>query len=294
MPQVDQHPLTEKHASVSMSLGELLRLSQRILDENNVAAPKRNAEIIICSELKIERAELYLNLRRTVRLDEILSIKEKIKRRISGEPVQYITGFTEFYGLKISVNNSVLIPRPETELLVDKALELIKNRKEKTEILEIGTGSGCIAIALARNSDCRINATDISPEALKTAEENSRRNHTNDKISFELSDVFGINDVSRYDLIISNPPYIPLEEMKSLSDEVKAEPEIALTDFSDGLNFYRKVFSLVKDSTSGHDVLIEIGDSKRSFVKSLAESYGFSSVFYKDYSGIDRVIHIKT
>lgn len=276
------------------TLGELFLSAVRILESEKISSPKLNAEIIICSEFNINRTKLYLRPDAKVTEEQVLSVYKKIHRRISGEPVQYITGYTEFYGLKILVNRSVLIPRPETELLVDKALEIIGKINHIPEILEIGTGSGCVAIALAKHSHCKIHAIDISIDALKTAALNSRLNGTEDNISFELTDLFTINDISRFDLIISNPPYISSEEMKSLQAEVKAEPDIALTDFADGLNFYRKIFQLISNSKAKHDVIIEIGDGKKTLVESLAKVYNFIPAFSKDYMGTERIIHIRT
>ena len=178
---------------------------------------------------------LYKYLKNTDLLDKL---DEYTDRLINGEPVQYIIGNVDFYGNKIIVNKDVLIPRFETELLVEKTIRYIKNRYDsKIDILDIGTGSGAIAITLDKEVNCNVDAIDISSEALEVAKENNKLNGTN--VNMFISDVFG-NVSKKYDVIISNPPYISNDE--EIMDIVKNnEPHIALYADMDGLYFYDKI-----------------------------------------------------
>lgn len=275
---------------------ELLKVTEQHLGRNNISSPRLNAELLLCSTLNTKRINLYLDFEKPLNESELSDYREKIKRRLTGEPLQYIIGETEFYGLKFQVNKNVLIPRPETELLVDKTLELIKAGKlENPKILEIGTGSGCISIAIASKALCSITAIDSSEAALKTAQENSDMNNTSEMIKFEKRDFLADEAVfSGFDFIISNPPYIAADEMADLQKEVRDfEPANALTDGKDGLTFYRKVFE--EANKSGYDILLEIGDGKNEKIENLLKECSINNYeFYNDLLGIPRVLHIGT
>ena len=210
--------------------------------------------------------------------------------------MQYILGRTDFYELTFSVNPSVLIPRQETEILVEKTIDTIASMNSIPKILEIGTGSGCISIAIAANSDCIIDAIDISNEALKTAMLNSESNSTTGKINFQekniLTDLVNFNG---YDIVVSNPPYIPLKDMADLQNEVKDfEPSSALTDCSDGLTFYKKIIGLAKETANEIKIFLEIGDNYKNNVENLLKENSISNFsFYKDLIGIDRVLYFE-
>src|SRR5688572_5911312 len=170
---------------------DLLKVTEEHFRKNNIESPRLNAELLLSGTLNTKRINLYLDFEKPLTESELTDYREKIRRRLTCEPVQYILGEAEFYGLKIKVNPDVLIPRQETELLVDKALEMIHNdRLENPNILEIGTGSGCISIAIASKVLCNITAIDISRKALETASENSAANNTTTKITFEHKDFF--------------------------------------------------------------------------------------------------------
>jgi release factor glutamine methyltransferase len=275
---------------------DLLKVTEGHFRKNNISSPRLNAELLLCNTLNSKRINLYLDFEKPLNEDELTRFRKKVKRRLTGEPLQYILGETEFYGLKFKVNPDVLIPRPETELLVDKTLEVIHNNKlENPKILEIGTGSGCISIAIASKVLCSVTAIDSSENALKVAEENSELNNTSSRITFEHKDF--LNDFINfdiYDLVVSNPPYIPLSEMDSLQAEVYFEPKQALTDNADGLSFYRKIFELAHSSKKGVKILLEMGDGKKDKIEDLIKEYNINNYeFYKDLLNIDRVLYIE-
>ncbi|MBZ0203031.1 MAG: peptide chain release factor N(5)-glutamine methyltransferase, partial [Ignavibacteria bacterium] len=201
---------------------DILKVSEKLLEEKGIESPRLNAELLLGDTLNSERMKLYLDFERPLTQAELDNYRNKIKRRLNSEPLQYITGKSGFYGLNFRVNPYVLIPRPETELLVEKSLDFIKeHRLENPKILEIGTGSGCISISIANNITCEIDAIDISEDALSVARENSESNGTSSKISFQRKDILkDIESFEAYDLVVSNPPYISNDEIAGLQEEV--------------------------------------------------------------------------
>jgi release factor glutamine methyltransferase len=253
------------------------------------------SELLFTEIFNLDRLNLYLN--KELPLDNTSSsfISSVLRRRIKGEPLQYILGKTEFMGLEFKVNKDVFIPRPETEILVETAIKSIKVSKyQSIRVLDIGTGSGNIAISLAKFvPQAEIFATDISEEALEVATENAKLNNV--KINFiqsGLFDTYGLTPTT-YNLIISNPPYIPISEIEKLQLEIKYEPRIALDGGEDGLDFYRKI---IKDSVShleaGGFLILEIGFNQRMQIEKIFQkSKNFEIIeVVKDYSNIDRVI----
>ena len=274
---------------------DLIKASETALKDKGITNPRLNAEVLLAAALNTKRINLYLDFDKPLTEAEITNYREKIKRRLKYEPLQYITGSMEFYGLKFNVNPSVLIPRQETEVLVEKCIELI-NTKSNPNVLEIGTGSGCISIALAKNTECNIDAIDISSDALKIARENAELNKIS-SINFLNKNILqDFENFNKYDIIVSNPPYIPAEEINSLSEEVKNyEPVQALSDNSDGTTFYKKIFHLAASTGKPLEILLEIGDGKMELIESLLKNYSFSGyAFHKDLINIPRLLHIKT
>ena len=220
------------------------------------------------------------------------SLDEGIRRLNNGEPVQYIVGNVDFYGNKIIVNKNVLIPRFETELLVEKTIKYIKNKfNDKIDILDIGTGSGAIAITMNKEINSYVDAIDISSEALKVAKDNNKLNGTN--VNLFISDVFeSVN--KKYDVIISNPPYIAKDE--EIMDIVKNnEPHIALYADMNGLYFYDKILRECKDYLKDNFIIaFEIGYWEASEIVGLANKYldNICISVEKDYSDRDRFIFI--
>lgn len=216
--------------------------------------------------------------------DEALKLAEK---RISGEPLQYLLGSWEFYGLPFYVGEGVLIPRADTETLVDLALEIIGDSRKK--VVDLCSGSGAIAIAVAKNSEAEVTAVEKSDEAFDFLKRNAELNGVNVKCI--KGDVFD-EHTEMYDLILSNPPYIPTNVIESLSQEVKKEPKMALDGGEDGLIFYKYLTSYWKGRINkGGYLAVEIGYDQGESVSKLFEDNGFKDVkIYKDFSGNDRVI----
>jgi len=267
------------------------------------------AELLFTEILNCNRLSLYLNKEHRLDRDKTSLVSEVLQRRINGEPIQYILGKTEFMSLEFHLNQDVFIPRPETEILVETALRLVSSVKcqvSSVNILEIGTGSGCIAISLARLlNNIKITATDISQKALEVAEGNARINNVGNRISFVQSDLFTIHDsrppageagFTRYDLIISNPPYIPSDEIKGLQREIQYEPTIALDGGRDGLDLYRKIIAEAPNYLKEKGLLImEMGFGQRGAIENIFRDSGSFQVLevVGDYSNIDRVIVAK-
>lgn len=226
---------------------------------------------------------------------DIQKLYSIINKRVSTrQPIAQILGHTFFMGQKFEVNESTLIPRPETELLVRKAVEIIKDNNYK-QILDIGTGSGCIACMIAKLTKAQVLGTDISNEALKICLNNAMHLDLMNKALFRKSDIFAkIRPEEKFDLIVSNPPYIPPQEKENLQIEVKEfEPPTALfTQDSQGIEFYEKILKNAKEflNDGGH-ILFEIGINQACLVKELMEKYNFKNIeIYKDVTGIERVI----
>jgi release factor glutamine methyltransferase len=277
----------------SWTILEIIKSSEEVLKNKNIKNPRLNAEILLADALNIQRIELYLNFDKPLLKQELDSYKENLRRRMNHEPLQYIRGFTEFYGLKFNVNNSVLIPRPETEILVDKSIEIIK-QLNSPRILEIGIGSGCIAVSIAKNSECFIDAIDICDKALSTASANASMNGIQN-INLIKKDIREFEDFSGYDLVVSNPPYIPKSEFCAIDEEVKNfEPHTALTDEGDGLTYYNIIFNAAVKTGKELKLLIEIGDGKKGIIEKLLQEKEIKEyTFYKDLLNIERVLFIK-
>lgn len=254
-------------------------------------------EILLTSILDCSRASLYterisLNSKQSEKFSQALSL------RAQGLPLQYILGETEFFGLKFKVDSRVLIPRPETEILVEIALKqpAARSLQPTSDILELGTGSGCIAISLAKFlPQVKITAVDISSDALSAAKENALLNGVEERINFVQSDLFGSPELSgrSYGLIVSNPPYIPAKDIKGLQREISYEPRIALDGGSDGLDFYRRIIAEAPQFLKNDGLLIiEMGYNQFSEIKNIFEKTGNFEIIevVKDYNSIDRVI----
>jgi release factor glutamine methyltransferase len=275
-----------------------------ILSNAGIENPERDAESALSHCLGIERVILYRDNPEIS--DEMnMQIDALIKRRTGREPLQYILGYTEFYGLRIKVGPGVLIPRPETELLAEEAITTIANCKLQVAgedkdssffILDLCTGSGCIALALAKAfSDARVYGTDMSADALGYAKENAGLNNIKN-IIFLKGDLFKPIKDMQFDMIVSNPPYIRENDMKLLQPEIRDwEPVAALDGGEDGLDYYRKIISGSGDYLKENAfLLIEIGMGQSESIREMAEDEGFDNIqILKDYAGIDRIVKLK-
>jgi release factor glutamine methyltransferase len=258
---------------------------------------KRDAEALILLTLRADgrarnRAWLITHLDEIPGSDAAAALRGLAERRFGGEPIQYIVGETEFYGLDFEVNRDVLIPRPETEHLVEKSIALA-NRFARPNILDVGTGSGAIAITLAHELPAaEIVATDIAPTALTVARRNAERHGVAERVKFVEGDLLDPVASRQFDLIVSNPPYVPHTDRDSLSVEVRDfEPALALFAGADGLAIYRR---LVPDSfralVPGGFLVLEIGCGQQAAIEKLSAGAGFKDIeFTADLQGIPRV-----
>ena len=271
------------------SIKEVIGLSADYLSKSGVESARVDAEWLIGHALKLNRMELYLQFDKPLSEEELSGIRPLLSRRSKGEPVQYICGSTEFYGIELQVGTGVLIPRPETELLVDVAK---KNLEGSAAVLDLCTGSGAIAIALKKERpELSVTASDISPEALKYAFLN-RDSH---KLDIELleGDLFEPFSGRVFDAITVNPPYVkPSEKPLMGKDVLASEPELALFSGVDGLDLLRKIAAEAKDYLNPGGFLIsEIGFEQGPDCKNLFSSHGWVNIsILQDFTNRDRFV----
>jgi release factor glutamine methyltransferase len=241
---------------------------------------------------EINRAWLIANKDVPISPPVSARLKALVERRRAGEPMQYILGEAEFYGLPFRVTPEVLIPRPETEHLVEEALKLAVGF-ERARIVDVGTGSGAIAVSIAHErADAAVTAIDISAAALKMARENAKRNGCDERIRFLQGDLFSAVETERFDLIVSNPPYIPSGDRATLAVEVRDhEPALALFAGTDGLAVYRRLIPAAFEQLElGGFVLMEIGYGQQAEIEGLLAAANFGAIrFIDDLQGIARV-----
>jgi len=283
----------------SWTVIDILKTTTDFFTKKDIENPRLNAERLLAHVLKTDRVQLYIQFERLLTEPETQQYRDFVQRRSSFEPLQYITGETDFMDLKFIVNPDVLIPRPETEILVENVLAL-KNAfgKRQVSILDIGTGSGCIAASLAHHwKNCNVTATDISENSLEVAKQNSLLNNVNNRIKFINHNIldavsFPVSDV---DIVVSNPPYISLREMETLSREVKDfEPLTALTDKNDGTLFYEKIITLLAGSNSCRFALLELSATQTDKILDIANKMKFKNVqVIPDLNNLPRVLKIE-
>jgi len=253
---------------------------------------RRDAEVLLCYVTGLTHATLLAHTTDELNAAHSAELTTLIERRHAGEPIQYITGETEFYGLPFHVTRDVLIPRPETEHLVERVIELA-HRFPAPRIVDVGTGSGAIAVALAHAlPHAAITTIDLSPAALAVAHRNAACCALAKRIRFIEGDLLAPVTGESFDLIVSNPPYVPTEDRNSLSVEVRDfEPELALFAGADGLDIYRRLIPAAFDALApGGSFLCEIGFGQTDAVRSLLADAGFTNVvFTSDLQGIPRV-----
>lgn len=274
---------------------DLIHWSESYFKEKAFSNPRSEIEWLLCSLLKCGRLDLYMRFEEPLSKRQLSTLRSWVKRRLKQEPLQYITGSCDFYGREFLVNSKVLIPRPETERLIEesiRSLESIQNPK----ILDIGTGSGCIGITMAKErKDSLVVGLDRSEESLKVAKKNSTVLNANN-ISFIQMDILNEYPKDRFDLIISNPPYVPKNDMLGLMKDVRGfEPDIALTDFSDGLTFYKRFVNILANITKESSTIVlevGLGDHPDNVLSILKES-GYSDIrITNDYNGDRRVFSL--
>lgn len=278
-----------------MTVLETIQKGSDFLTRKGVDSPRLQIELLLEHVLKLPRLNLYLEFEREVTPDETSALRTLIQRRGEGEPLQHLIGNTCFCGIEIDVNRNVLIPRPETELLAERAWNCAQQSSSPVRVLDFGTGSGCLPILIAlKCPEASVHAIDISKEALAVAEENARKHGVDDQIEFHLGDGFdALPDDLNFDLIVSNPPYIPSDEIASLQKEVRDyDPRLALDGGADGLDFYRRLATEgIKRISKGGTLMLEIGDGQGNDVSKLLQQSGWSlEAVENDYAKRERMV----
>ena len=278
------------------SISDLLREASQTLRDAGVPEARREAGSLLSHVIGKDRTFLISHAEDIVAGDDLARFRETVARRASGEPLQYITGVQDFYGREFRVTTDVLIPRPETELLVEAALEVIAH-KPAPLICDVGTGSGCIAITLVcERTDARAVAVDVSVPALAVAEDNARRHAVGDRMRFTISDCFDSVDRTAFDLVVSNPPYVAADALPGLQREVRDhEPLVALSSGADGLDVIRR---LLRDApaflkTDGY-LIMEIGfDQGEKVQRLINENLWRLDEIRPDLQGIPRIVLVQ-
>ena len=285
--------------SSERTLIEVLRLSTDYLAQHGSGSPRLDAELLLAHALGVRRLDLYLLHDRPLREPELGAARELVRRRASGEPVAYITGVREFYNRAFAVTPAVLIPRPETETLVEAALRRLRELSEDGEptAADLGTGSGCIAVTLAAEiAALHVFATDVSSGALDVARGNAVTHEVEQRVSFIEGD-WARPLTTPVDVLVSNPPYVTSEELAATARDVRDfEPVLALDGGADGLGAYRALLASLHDATRpGATVLLEIDPRRAGLVADLvrAEFAGARVSFHEDLTRRDRVLEAR-
>lgn len=278
---------------------EVIQKSADFLAKKGVDSPRLQIELLLAHALKIPRLNLYLDFERPLSQAEIDVVRQLVKRRGNREPLQHILGSASFCGLEIRVTPAVLVPRPETELLAERAWLFLKARETgqpgSISVLDFGTGSGCLAIAIAvKTPTARVCALDISAAALEVAFQNAATHRVSDRIHFVRSDGFAALPAgASFDLIVANPPYIPFREIEALQPEVRDhDPRLALDGGEDGMDFYRRFAVQAQPilRPSGR-LMVEFGDGQEEKIVSLlVESAWRIETVQADYTGRPRIM----
>lgn len=275
------------------TISSLLAWTIKYFQSKNIASARLDAEVLLAHLLGQKRIYLYVHFDEPLQEEELSKFHDYVVKRANHMPVAYIIGEKEFMGLPFKVTRDTLIPRPDTEILVEHTLAQLDKEQEIT-IADIGTGSGAIILSLLANLPKAYGtAVDISPKALAVAKENAQSLEVIDRCDFAFGDLLSPLTDKKFDVIVSNPPYIPQADMAGLERDVKDyEPHSALTDNGDGLSFYRRLWSEASAYlNAGGFLAVEIGIHEAVAVKQFAEENNWQNVqIIKDYAGIDRVV----
>lgn len=289
---------------------KIIQWTTEYLKGKGIDNPRLDSEVLLAHLLKLDRVGLYLNFDRPMGKEELADYREMIKRRSAREPLQYITGNQEFWSLDFRVTPDVLIPRSDTEILVEEAVKSVRDHwpmsdeKEAPIILDLCTGSGCIAISLAKEiGKAIVYATDASAAALKIAKENADIHGVKDRVVFLEGDLYAAlesrpsntdNRPTVFDLIVSNPPYIKNGDIQNIQPEVRDyEPRMALDGGLEGLDFYKRIIEGASDYLSPDGWLaVEVGEGQADAVADMIKSIGIfePASTVKDIAGIERVV----
>lgn len=279
-----------------MTVLEIIQRSAPFLEQKGVESPRLQIELMLAQVLKMPRLKLYLNFDRALGEPELVALREMVKRRAAREPLQHILGSTSFCGQEIKSSRAALVPRPETELLAERAWQFLSTlNSQPLTVLDFGTGTGCIAIAIAKNAPhAQIHALEISGEALALAKENASANALAERITFHQGDGFAaVPQGMTFDLIVSNPPYIASAEIATLEPEVRDfDPRLALDGGGDGLDFYRRLAcEAAPYLRQGGRLMVEFGDGQADELKKIfsAEKWVVDEIV-ADYSARPRIL----
>jgi release factor glutamine methyltransferase len=281
----------------SWTIRRVVRWSTDDFSGRGIESARLDAELLVAHALGIDRVKLYMDLERPLTPGELARIRELVMRRRKREPIAYILGRREFFGRNFQVSSAVLVPRPDTEILIERALELLPS-EASVRVLDLCTGSGCIAVTLAaERTGLEVDATDLSPEALEVASGNAQALGVEGRARFYKGDLFGaLPERREYELIVCNPPYIPETERASLAPDVEAfEPALALFGGNDGFEIVRRLAAeapkwLAKDAS----ILIEVGAGQAPAVAELLAAAGLGEIrTHADLGGHERVVEAR-
>jgi len=275
------------------SISESLAKAESILGANGIAEPRREAASLVMLAIKRDKTFLYSHPEYVLTETETSNFESFLKRRAAREPLQYIAGIQEFYGLEFEVTPDVLIPRPETEMVVEHAIELLTPRTSK-RFCEVGVGSGCISISILHHvPEAAAVGLDVSTSAIKIARRNAEKHGVLERLEFRESDVFEKSPDERFDMIVSNPPYVPSGDIEGLQPEVRDyEPQMALSDGHDGLSIISRIIDQAPQFlASGGFLLMEIGFNQSPMVVDMFESDKWTQPeLFPDLQGIPRLV----
>jgi release factor glutamine methyltransferase len=275
------------------NIRENLKSATEILQSNGIGEPQRDAALLLAFTLQKDKTFLVAHPEYELSNVEEKRFREFLERRANREPFQYICGKQEFYGLDFAVTKDVLIPRPETELIVENAIEIL-GESENAKFCEVGVGSGCISIAILHNVETtKAIGLDVSERALKIAKKNAETHKVLERLELKNSNVFEVLTNEKFDLIVSNPPYISVEDVENLQPEVRDfEPVIALTDNKNGLTIVQKIIDQApKFLNSNAFLLMEIGFNQSDKVREMFRAETWRSVeILPDLQGIPRTV----
>ncbi len=288
----------QKPSDSQWTILDLIQWTTAYFKSHSIESPRLTVELLLAHVLGIERIDLYARFDQPLTAEELAKFKQLIKRRLKREPVGYILGHKDFWDITVAVDPNVLIPRPETELLVESALDLIPENTEarKLRILDLGTGSGAVILSLAAARPGHLfYASDADPPALAVARQNVLSNQLADRVDFFAGSWFApIHPEIKFDLIVSNPPYIPAAEISGLAPEIcNYEPVLALDGGADGLRAIRHIIETAPAYLRPEGrLLLEFGNGHAEKLQGLIEAVKGIQLFQviKDYSGYDRVV----
>ena len=274
-----------------ISISRALREATQLFTDHRVGVPRLTAEVLLSHCLGVEKPHLYGHPEQLLTPEQAERFDGCVEQRLAGKPTQYITGTQEFYGFSFRVDQDVLIPRPETEVLVEEALSRASHEER---ILDVGTGSGCIAVAIKANAPAtHVVAADISGPALHAARRNAVEHGLH--VEFVHSDLIGAFRPASFEMIVCNPPYVPLKDLPGLQHELRYEPGVALFGGQDGLDAYRRLVETVASVLKPEGwLLLELGYNGRSAVEAMFPDAAWHlPIVRADLAGIDRVLAVR-